>query len=77
MKQIEEIIKSQITWGLREIADQMKVSIQFLRSEVRKGNLPKVQIGRRVLVTADDLLNYISQRRVGEREEQALSRSDS
>ena len=68
MSQLEEKITSKMTWGLQEIARQTNLSVPFLRAEVRRGNLPTLKIGRRVLVACDVLLTYLSKGKDGSRE---------
>lgn len=54
-----------ITWSLSEISEATGLSVQFLRYEVRRGNLRVKKFGRRVLVRSEDLMRYIDQGSTG------------
>lgn len=51
--------RTRITWSITEIAEAMGVSENFLRYEVKRGNLLTRKFGRRVLVKDDDLRQYL------------------
>lgn len=55
----QESVKK-IAWGLSEIAESTGLSLGFLRNEVRRNALPVKRFGRRVLVLADDLQQYLA-----------------
>lgn len=48
-----------ITWGLADLSKATGLSVNFLRYEIRRGNLKARNFGRRVLVRAEDLRQYI------------------
>ncbi len=50
---------NRIAWSLADIAAATGLSQNFLRYEVRRGNLRTRKFGRRVLVTDEDLRKYI------------------
>lgn len=54
-----------IAWSLADISEQTGLSVNFLRYEVRRGNLPTRKFGRRVLVKSEDLQSYIDGGSVG------------
>jgi hypothetical protein len=51
--------KRRLAWSLSEIANATDLSVNFLRSEARCGNLMTVKFGRRTLVRDEDLQSYI------------------
>jgi predicted site-specific integrase-resolvase len=52
-------IHTRLGWGLAELSKSLGVSIAFLRNEQRAGRLPVKRLGRRVIVTTDDLKLYL------------------
>lgn len=52
-------IHNRLGWGLAELSESLGVSIAFLRNEQRAGRLPVKRLGRRVIVTTDDLNAYL------------------
>jgi excisionase family DNA binding protein len=48
---------------IKEVATRLFVSMDFVRSEITKGNLPSYKIGRVVRVREHDLSNYITARK--------------
>lgn len=48
-----------MTWSLADISAATGLSVNFLRYEIRRGNLSVRKFGRRVLVRAEDLKAYI------------------
>lgn len=48
-----------IAWCLADIAAATGLSLNFLRYEIRRGNLIARKFGRRVLVRDQDLRDYI------------------
>lgn len=50
----------------QEVAEMLRVSIQTIDKEIKKGNLKRVKIGSRVLITDTDLFDYL-ERMKGER----------
>jgi len=57
-----------LTWSVEEISNAMGLSTNFLRYEIRRGNLPARKYGRRVLVRNEDLISYIDNGSRGNRE---------
>jgi excisionase family DNA binding protein len=53
------VTSQKITWSLTEIARATGLSVNFLRYEVRRGNLEVRRFGRRVLVRNDELDRYL------------------
>jgi hypothetical protein len=51
---------NRITWSLADISDATGLSVNFLRYEIRGGNLAIRKFGRRVLVRDEDLRDYIA-----------------
>lgn len=51
---------NRIAWSLSEISTVTGLSVNFLRYEVRRGNLAIRRFGRRVLVRDEDLRSYIA-----------------
>lgn len=58
---ITNIQKPRLAWSLCDIHDLTGLSVNFLRYEVRRGNLKTRKFGRRVLVLDTDLQNYLEQ----------------
>lgn len=56
---IPNIQKPRLAWSLYDIHDLTGLSVNFLRYEVRRGNLKTRKFGRRVLVLNADLQNYL------------------
>jgi excisionase family DNA binding protein len=50
-----------LAWTLQEIAEEISVSVEFLRLEVKRGNLKVKKFGRCVRVLNADLQAYLSQ----------------
>ena len=48
-----------LAWSLADISERTGLSVNFLRYEVRRGNLDVRKFGRRVLVTDEALRRYI------------------
>jgi hypothetical protein len=48
-----------MAWSLADISQVTGLSINFLRYEVRRGNLTVRKFGRRILVKSEDLMDYI------------------
>jgi hypothetical protein len=48
-----------VTWSLLDISEATGLSLNFLRGEVRRGNLKVKRFGRRVLVRDEDFRTYI------------------
>jgi hypothetical protein len=51
--------QQRITWSLSEISEVTGLSINFLRYEVKRGNLEVRKFGRRILVRDQDFKAYI------------------
>jgi excisionase family DNA binding protein len=47
-------------YGIREVAESMGVSVGFVRLEIARGRLPSVRLGRRRLIAASALDEYIA-----------------
>ena len=56
----ENVTTARKAWSLSEISDSTGLSLGFLRNEVRRGALPIRRFGRRVLVLAEDLQDYLT-----------------
>lgn len=56
---LEVTRRERMAWGFAEISQATGLSINFLRSEERNGNLPTVKFGRRVLVLDEELRKYL------------------
>lgn len=48
----------------QEVAEMLRVSIQTIDKEIKKGNLKRVKIGSRVLITDTDLFDYLERMKV-------------
>ena len=48
-----------MAWGLAEVSSATGLSVNFLRYEVTRGNLPVKRFGRRVLIRNEDLMTYL------------------
>lgn len=59
--------KNRLAYSVDEISEQTTLSKAFLRNEIRAGNLKVNRFGRRVLVFAKDLENYLKK---GENEDE-------
>ncbi len=46
--------------SLREVAESLGVSLGFIRCEVRRGRLRPARLGRRVVVTREELSAYLA-----------------
>jgi hypothetical protein len=47
-------------FDLRKLAQEWSVSVEFLRLEIRRGNLLPTRFGRRVLVAAEEARRYLA-----------------
>ncbi len=54
------VTSQKFAWSIAEISEATGLSVGFLRNEVRRGALPIKKFGRRVLVLATDLNDYLS-----------------
>lgn len=54
-------VTPRLAWSLAQISQATGLSVNFLRYEVRRGNLPARKFGRRVLVADDGLKEYLRQ----------------
>jgi excisionase family DNA binding protein len=52
-------LSTRMAWGLGEMADLIGVSERFLRNEIKRGKLVVVKRGKRVLVPASSLDDYL------------------
>lgn len=50
---------NRLAWSLKEISNNTGLSVNFLRYEVRRGNLAVRKFGTRVLVRNEDLIKYM------------------
>jgi excisionase family DNA binding protein len=50
---------ARIALGLDELAELHGNSVGFWRKQIREGRLRATRLGRRVVVTTDDLENYL------------------
>lgn len=50
---------NRMAWSLSDISEATGLSVNFLRYEVRRGNLSVRKFGRRVLVRNDELQRYM------------------
>ncbi|MGB7201476.1 MAG: helix-turn-helix domain-containing protein [Pyrinomonadaceae bacterium] len=50
---------TKLAYGLKEIAEATGLSVNFLRYEIKRGNLNVTRFGRRVLVAHDELRKYM------------------
>lgn len=48
-------------WGLPEIAESLGVSVGLLRKQIDEGKLRSIRLGKRVLVSEEELQKYINQ----------------
>jgi len=55
--------EQRIALGISELARRLGVSSGLVRLEIRRGNLPTIKVGRRVLVQIDDVAGYLDERR--------------
>jgi hypothetical protein len=46
--------------GLQKLAPELGVSVGFLRLEISRGRLLPTRLGRRVVVTADEVRRYLA-----------------
>lgn len=51
--------QQKITWSLSDISEATGLSVNFLRYEVKRGNLQVRKFGRRILVRDEDFRTYI------------------
>jgi len=61
---MSEILKckpssTRLAWRIEEIAKKTGLSVQFLRKEIRNGNLKAQKKGRCILVLESELRNYL------------------
>lgn len=59
--------------GLRNLAEQLGVSVGFLRLEISRGRLLPTRLGRRVVVTADEARRYLAKNQAAPLPAQARS----
>ena len=50
---------TRLAWGLAETASLIGVSERFLRNEIKRGKLVVIKKGKRVLVPASSLADYL------------------
>jgi excisionase family DNA binding protein len=53
-----------LAWTLQEIAEEISVSVEFLRLEIKHGKLKTKKFGRCVRVLNADLHAYVSQEEI-------------
>jgi excisionase family DNA binding protein len=51
-----------IAISLREVADELRVSVQTIRNLIARGDLKSFRIGDRVLVPNDELRRFVADR---------------
>jgi excisionase family DNA binding protein len=51
---------NRLAWRIEEIAKETGLSVQFLRKEIRNGNLKAQKKGRCVLVLDEEVRNYLT-----------------
>ncbi len=56
----ETITQNKFAYSVEQISEQTTLSKAFLRNEIRAGNLKANRFGRRVLVLAENLQNYLN-----------------
>lgn len=59
MNIIESKLSEQAAYSVQQVSELTTLSKSFVRNEIRDGNLKGRRIGRRVLVLASDLENYL------------------
>ena len=57
-----------------EVAEQLRLSRRYVEMRIADGDLPVVRIGTRVLVAAEDLVEFVRKRRTGTDDD--MERSD-
>lgn len=60
LKAVTEKKQERKAYSVNEISEQTTLSKAFLRNEIRAGNLKANRFGRRVLVLAENLQNYLN-----------------
>lgn len=53
------LTSDRIAFGLAELAQQLGVSIGFLRLEVGRGHLIPTRLGRRMVITSSEAARYL------------------
>lgn len=61
-------VTPKLAWSIGEIAESTNLSSNFLRNEIKNGNLPAKRFGRRILVLDADLKTYITTGSTGEKD---------
>ena len=59
LKQQEEVTTSKLGWRIPTLAQALDVSPNFLRKEIKNGNLKARNLGRCVVVLTQDLNEYL------------------
>lgn len=59
--QISEIPAGQVAFGLPRLAQVIDVSVPFLRLEAARGRLKVTRLGRRIVVTKENVERYLAQ----------------
>ncbi len=67
LRAVTEKKQEKKAYSVDEISEQTTLSKAFLRNEIRAGHLKVNRFGRRVLVLAEDLQNYLNK---GEKEDE-------
>jgi len=55
----KSVTDRRLAWALAELAPALRVSLGFLRKEIRRGSLKARKLGRRVVVLDEDLKRYL------------------
>jgi excisionase family DNA binding protein len=51
-----------LVWNMRETAQQLRISVGHLRNLVRRGEIPFLRLGRRVVFHAQTIQNWLVRR---------------
>lgn len=60
---MQSLIQTQnrLSYGIKEAAESLGVSVSFLRLEITRKHLRPTRLGRRLVITAEELRRYLSQ----------------
>lgn len=53
-------IQNRKAYSIKEVSQQISLSVPFVRLEIKRGNLKAGKFGRRVLITENSLSEYLN-----------------
>jgi hypothetical protein len=59
-QQLATTSPNRLGFSLKRLAESTDVTVAFLRLEIRRGRLKPIRLGRRVIITAEEVHRYLS-----------------